>query len=730
MVKQFNILVKSILGLIVFFACNVESKKISENINYPKISPIQSETIKYNDTLVDDYAFLETENPEKIKDWISSQNKLSDSIINSIKNFDSIKKLVGETVYSSNERGGFPKVVGNKIYYIRILLKENVQKIMYREDVNSADIELFNTKTLNTPEKEYNIDYIEPSYNGKYLLFGYSINGDEMTFINIIDIATKKVLPDVVERCTYAYPMWHPKKDGFFYAQLKEIKGESDKETMYENSCVKFHILGKPVSNDKIIFSSKLNKSLGIVDIDLSAFCIYPNTDKVFCFVNRGSSRYKSIFYTSLLEIDKANNYSELNWNRLTNEDDKSHIFTYNKEKVYTMSFNKNTNGEILMYDLTKKNLMPVTIYEAKNEVLESMLMTNNALYLESLKNGSSSFLLLDTVTLSFKEIELPFKCNLSFKPPFGNASTFSPSDKLYLAFDSWSHEAAVYVFDPKTKLFTKTNLRKQGKFGNLNDIEVREIEVASHDGTKIPLSIVYKKGLKLDGSNPTILQAYGAYGTSLNTGFYLPNIAWLNLGGVFATAHVRGGGEKGDTWYKAGFKDTKPNSWLDFIACSEYLIKEKYTSPEKLAAKGISAGGLTIGRAITERPELYKAAIIEVGLLNSLKVENMNNTFIMSEFGDSKTEMGYRNLYNMDVIQHIKKDVTYPSLIITGGLNDARVDWWMPTKAAIKFQQNAKDNIVLFKLNDGGHGGLSDVVKEESEYMSFLMWRFNQKRK
>jgi prolyl oligopeptidase len=199
-------------------------------------------------------------------------------------------------------------------------------------------------------------------------------------------------------------------------------------------------------------------------------------------------------------------------------------------------------------------------------------------------------------------------------------------------------------------------------------------------------------------------------------------------MGGIYAVAHVRGGGEKGEKWYKGGYKKTKPNSWKDFISCAEYLIQKKYTSANKLTARGTSAGGITVGRAITERPELFKAAILEVSPLNIIRSEKSRNTLSVAEFGSPKDSTDFENLYNMDVYHHIKKGVIYPSLLITAGLNDARVDWWKVAKGAARFQEvsQGKNNVVLFRISGFGHTGGPDFTKTEADCYSFLLWQLN----
>jgi prolyl oligopeptidase len=246
-----------------------------------------------------------------------------------------------------------------------------------------------------------------------------------------------------------------------------------------------------------------------------------------------------------------------------------------------------------------------------------------------------------------------------------------------------------------------------------------------------IPLSIIYKRGIKLDGSNPTLLSGYGAYGISRDPGFNPSLLAWYEKGGVYAVAHVRGGGEYGEDWYKAGYKLTKPNTWKDFIACAEYLIQNGYTSPSRLAGTGGSAGGILIGRAVTERPDLFGAAIFQVGCLDMLRIETTpNGVPNIPEFGSVKTKEGFKGLYEMSAYDHVSDGTKYPAVLLTTGINDPRVEPWQSAKMAARLQAaTAGGKPVLLRVDyEAGHGiGTTKKQGEEqfADMLTFLLWQF-----
>jgi prolyl oligopeptidase len=257
-------------------------------------------------------------------------------------------------------------------------------------------------------------------------------------------------------------------------------------------------------------------------------------------------------------------------------------------------------------------------------------------------------------------------------------------------------------------------------------------VKAKSYDGTPVPLSIVYRRGIKLDGSNPAWLNGYGAYGSSSSPYFDPIDLAWFeNGGGVYATCHVRGGGEYGEGWHLAGKIATKPNTWKDFIACAQYLIDNKYTTPAHLAGEGGSAGGILIGRTITERPDLLAAAIDVVGMSDTLRSETtQNGETNIPEFGSTKTEEGFKALYAMSSYDHVEDKTPYPAVLLETGMNDPRVAPWEMGKMAARLEAaTSSGKPVLLRVDfAGGHGSMGgtkqQVYEKLADEMSFLLWQ------
>ena len=421
-------------------------------------------------------------------------------------------------------------------------------------------------------------------------------------------------------------------------------------------------------------------------------------------------------------------NQSTIPWKPLITEDDDVTNFTTDHGHVYLLTSKRAPNYKIIKIALEQPNLenAELVIPENNEATIEDFGMTKDGLYYTISENGVKQELyLLANGEKTAQNLKLPTtagRIDLSYKG-------LDYSD-LWVSLSGWTADNIRYRYDSKLKTFSEESLFPIMGYPEFKDLIVEELMVPSHDGAQVPLSLIYDKNLKRDGNNPVMIFGYGSYGISLmpffSPGYLLPT----TKGAIFAIAHVRGGSELGDNWYKSGFKTTKPNTWKDLIACTEYLIDKKYTSSKKVAIYSASAGGILIGRAMTERPDLFAVAIPEVGSLNSLRSEfSPNGPINIPEFGTVKDSIGFFGLHEMDAYQHIVDGVNYPASLITAGINDPRVTYWEPAKFAARLQAaNASDKPILFSVDfESGHGmGDSKTIYYESmaDIASFFLWQ------
>jgi prolyl oligopeptidase len=713
--KKYSIfLIILVLSTQRIFTQTIEIKK---KWPYPIFKSDTAIDYYFGKKVIDPFRNLEDLNNPQVKSWIKYQNELYDTIIHSITNRNQLDVEIENFKKIRKKWADFPRIVNNRLFYpFGFFEDDDIERLGYTDSIHEEPIEIFNTKEINSKDKSiYSFNYYEPSLDGKYIAFGISPNGSEKATILIIDVETKKLLPERIEFSKAGNIQWLPDGSGFLYIRDKDILTEEDKNTFYEDAKVCLHKLNTNPSGDKPILSRLLSKVSDLKKENWPRLFVFPSSDKVLVNLAKGS--YYVIYYAYLKDLlDKP--AEKIEWKKIFSEEDRMSSNAMYGDRFFGLSFKNNPNGQLITMKLP--DIEPKVVYDASGFVLDDLALTRKGIYITTIEKGLSKLIKINLINYKDENINLPFLGGLNLTPSFSIVTSFLASDYLLFILKSYDKQIGGYLCN-ENKSIIKTDIFPEVQYTDPPiDLKVEEIEVPSHDGTLVPLSITYGKGIKFDGTNPTIIEAYGAFGISKKPEFNRNRLAWFKHGGIFAIAHVRGGSEKGDNWYKGGFKATKSNSWKDFIACAEYLIKNRYTSPEKLAAMGASAGGITIGRAITERPDLFKAAVIYVGVLNTIRMENTFNPGV-AEFGTVKDSLEFQYLFNMDTYHHIRDGIKYPSVLFTAGLNDARVTPWEPAKAVAKMQQVSKNNnVVLFRVAGTGHFD----YPSDADVFSFLFWQ------
>ena len=364
-----------------------------------------------------------------------------------------------------------------------------------------------------------------------------------------------------------------------------------------------------------------------------------------------------------------------------------------------------------------------ISVVPPSDQVLFEIAASRDGLYFESRDGAVKRLKRLPWGAKDASEIKLPLEGAASLL----SASPIVPGAIVSLA--AWTRAREIYAVDAEGKT-VNTKLQPLGKYDAPDGLVTTEVKVKSHDGAMVPLSIIHRSDTKLDGSNPALLYGYGAYGITEEPRFGPTRMAWFEKGGVYAVANVRGSGVYGQDWYKAGYKATKPNTLKDLIACAEYLIAQKYTSSSKLGILGGSAGGILVGRAMTERPDLFAAVIPDVGLLDAVRAETTANGIPnIPEFGTVKKEDEFRALLAMSSYHHVKAGTPYPAVLLVHGVNDPRVDVWHSSKMAARLlAATTSGKPVLLDLDyEAGHG-IGDTKAQRqrqiADIYAFLLWQ------
>ncbi|WP_299433851.1 prolyl oligopeptidase family serine peptidase [uncultured Aquimarina sp.] len=672
--------------------------------------------------IIDEYKYLENIEDTSVISWLKKQTEEAEITLNRIAGREKLIELQKQLGNNKTNSASNLRVIENGgLFYLRSSTKDNSSKLYYRSNLHADEELLFDPKDFFPESKlNYRINYFNPSWDGKKVVISFVKNGEEFSEMRFFDFSTKKLLPTKMNKClpTYGGVYWLPDNTGVTYLRTI-IRDTKSKEAYFNLEVVKHKIGSTPTK----LFSRNNDPKLEMKPEDIPVVLIENPNDKYVISAVAGATPYHDFYYLSSDQIEQNNK----SWIPLFKKHNKVTSFYQDNDSIIYLTSENASNFKICKASLLNPdNKKPIVVIEEKQkEVIKSFRLVKSGVVYTTTKNGVESKLFLLNNNGKDEEIKLPF--------PAGRISLESGGknqDYITLKIRGWLHPESRFTYNFSDKSFTKANLFEPTENSYVNDMEVEEIEVISHDGELVPLSLVYKKNLVKNNKNSVLMIGYGAYGSSLQPMNSVKIMTWVQEGGIFAIAHVRGGGEKGDAWYKGGYKDTKPNSWKDFIACGEYLIHKKYTSKKKIAVNGGSAGGITVGRALTERPDLFASVIINVGKMNTIRGEiGLNGKNNAKEFGSVKDSVGFRGLLEMDSYHHVKKGVSYPAMLVTTGINDARVSPWHSIKFAKKIQDfNSSIKPILLKVGfKSGHGignSAQKRIEDTADVLSFAFWQ------
>ncbi|MEM9824453.1 MAG: prolyl oligopeptidase family serine peptidase [Bacteroidota bacterium] len=673
----------------------------------------------------DTYRNLENLEDPEVQNWLKAQGNHASSVL----------KKISKRQYLIDKQKEFDTRIAHEIswqritekdqyFYLKRMPGENVAKLYFRQGFSGEEIFLYDPKDYQPASNNtFVINYIKPDWAGEKIAISLSKNGEEISEMVIFDRTTKALLPDRITNCWPADGggvNWHPDNSGFYYLHYPVIDRNSD--LFLKNMSSVFYKIGQTNHLENEVFSKANNPELNIQSEDFPMVSIKNTSDHYILATVGGATRFRDTYYAKLRE----SSFFKYDWTLLFSKVEKVTQYIVDGEDFIYLSGKNSSNYQLCKTSLEKPNFeSPEILVDHKaDEVITEFSKTSDGLFFVRNKNGVESklYYLKDGQE---KEIELPKKSGSVYVRSKGAKY---PDLTVYIM--GWTSNFRSYKFDVHSNTFEEFSLTPIPEYPEFDDLVVEEVLVTSHDGVEVPLSLIYKKGLALNGKNPVLFYGYGAYGSSMNPFFSPSFLLFASEGGIVAIAHVRGGGEKGVAWHEAGRKETKPNTWKDLIACTEYMIKEKYTSNQHTAIWSASAGGILVGRAMTERPDLYAVAIPEVGMMNTLRFEQTpNGANNVKEFGAIENPEECKALYEMDAYLHLKPDTQYPSTLITAGINDPRVIVWQPAKFAAKLQacQSSKHPILFLVNYDSGHGA-GDTVDQQYESIanvySFAFWQ------
>ena len=690
----------------------------------PPVAPVNNATDTYFGVSVDDpYRYMEDmKNPEVVQ-WMKAQADYTRAVLAKIPLRDEILKEVTTFGDAAPARVTSVQLTGDHVYYVKRKADENIGKLYVRQGFKGEERLLVDPDQLPAPEGKHNaIDYFAVSPDNKHVAYGISVGGSEQSVLHVLEVATGKETGDVIDRANFGSPSWLA--DGrLLYNRLQKLDPGAPATDKYVNSRAYVHVLGSNPDEDAPLLGAGLASAIAIDAPEIPIVANPIGSKYAIGLVINGVQNEVKLYVAPVASLagDKTP------WAKVVDTADDVTAFDVMGDHLYLLTHKNASRFKVVSVSLSKPEIATAhEVIPVSEAVVTGIAAASDALYVRRMNGGVSDFL-----KVGYEAGAKPTMIKLPFPGDVDGLTTDPRRAGSVFNLGGWTRFGGYFAYDPKSKKVIDTGIEPQGKYDNPTNLTSTEVKVKAKDGTLVPLSIVHKKGLKLDGSNPTILYGYGAYGIS-QTPFYRPTfLPWFNRGGVFAVAHVRGGGEYGEDWHKAGYKTTKPNTWNDAIACAEWLVAHKYTSPPKLAIMGGSAGGIFVGRSITERPELFGAAVDEVPVSDALRWESTSNGVPnIPEFGTVKDEQGFKALYAMSSYAHVKDGTKYPAVLLTTGINDPRVDAWEAGKMAARLQAaSTSGKPILLRIDfDAGHGFGStkkSQYEERADTLAFLFWQF-----
>uniref|UniRef100_UPI00404B260C prolyl oligopeptidase family serine peptidase n=1 Tax=Flavobacterium sp. TaxID=239 RepID=UPI00404B260C len=687
-------------------SCKNEEKEAEKpnlmTVTYPETKKVDTVDVYFDEKISDPYRWLEDDKSDETAAWVKAQNEVTFGYLNQIPLQNTIKEQM-EKMWNY-ERISAPFKEGKFTYFYRNNGLQN-QSVLYRKSENSSE-EVFLDPNTFSEDGSTSLGGVSFSKDGSLVAYSISEGGSDWRKVIILEAESKKIMEDTLVDVKFSGIAWKG-NEGFYYSSYDKPKGsqlsaKTDQHKLY------FHQLGKSQKEDKIIFGDKEKRRY--VQASLTE-------DERFLVISAAESTSGNEMY--LKDLSKPN--SPLVQVVADFESD-NYVLDNVGEKLFIVTNQNAPNQKIVTVNASNPSPENWVDFVAETENVLSPSTGGGFIFTHYMKDAVSSVNQLSYDGKLIRTIELP---------GVGTASGFGgkkDETELYYYFTNYITAGTIYSYIPETGASTVYETPKIEFDSNL--YESKQIFYTSKDGTKVPMIITHKKGLELNGKNPTMLYGYGGFNVSLTPSFSVVNAIWLANGGVYAVPNLRGGGEYGKKWHDAGTQQLKQNVFDDFIAAAEYLIKEKYTSIDFLAIRGGSNGGLLVGATMTQRPELMKVALPAVGVLDMLRYHTFTAgagwAYDYGTAQDSPEMFSYLKGYSP--VHNVKAGVQYPATLITTGDHDDRVVPAHSFKFAAELQaKQTGPNPVLIRIEvNAGHGAgkpISKTIQENADIQAFTLY-------
>jgi prolyl oligopeptidase len=676
-------------------------------IKYPETKKVDQEDNYFGTVIKDPYRWLEDDNSAETKAWVKEENKVTEEYLSKIPFRDKVKARLKEMW--NYTKYGSPFKEGDYYYFYKNDGLQN-QSVLYRQKGLEAEPEIFIDPNKMSKDGTAAIGTPTFSRNYKYAVYLEAQSGSDWEIAHVMNVSDKSLLEDELHFIKFSGISWKG-DDGFYYSRYPKPDEKEKMTDQNENHKVYYHKIGTPQNEDILVYEDK-EHPLRIIGAWLTE-------DQRFLTLSISEGTSGSELWVEELDNNPAKNNFVL---LIKGFDTESEVIDNDGGKLLVRTNTDAPNYKVVLIDPknpAKENWK--TIIPERKELLESVGTAGGKLFLSYLQDASSRIYQTDYKGHDAREIQLP---------GIGTASGFSShkEDKeIFYSYSSFDYPSATFRYDIQTG---KSNLfRKSEAKIDADKYQTLQSFCISKDGTRVPLFITYKKGIKLDGNNPVLMYGYGGFNIAMTPSFSISNAFFLEQGGVYVVVNLRGGSEYGEAWHKGGMLQNKQNVFDDFIAAAQFLIDKKYTNPGKLAIRGGSNGGLLIGAVMTQRPELFKVAIPQVGVMDMLRYHKFTIGWAWAtEYGRSDKEEDFKNLIKYSPLQNLKQGVKYPATLVTTADHDDRVVPAHSFKFAATLQaDNDGTNPTLIRIETkAGHGAgkpTDKQIDEAADIWSFVMF-------
>ena len=672
-------------------------------------------------TAVDDpYRYFEDTKATEVAAWMKAHSDHARATLRAIPGRDALRKRIEQLDASAPARvRDVTRSAGGRYFYQRRGVKDDQFRLYVRDGLSGAERLLFDPESLRKASgKPHAINYFSPSPDGRFVALGVSAAGSEDAALRVLEVASGRQVGPQIDRARFGVVSWAPDGSELFFHRMQRLDPDMPATEKFQRSSA---VAMKPGSTeDGVRTLLTAGKDLGIPPTEFPFLSIQPD-GRAIAYVIDGVSPDFSAWHSTLAKLRAG----APDWRPLVRREDRVTDLVLSRDRIYALTFRDAPRYKLIggTIDDFSPSTAPIIVPES-DRVLIDMAAAAEGIYLKVRDGNVNRLLRLDYGGSQPVELKLPLLG--SFSMHGGRADL----PGVMLDLQGWAQARQVYAVSPPGEV-TNTGLQPAGPFDRPTDVVTTEVMVKSHDGAMVPMSIIHRRGIKLDGNNPVLLYGYASYGITEEPWFSYSRLAWMDAGGIFAVANPRGSGVFGRQWQEAGKQATKPNTWKDFIACADWLVREGWSRPSKLAIWGGSAGGILVGRAMTERPDLFAVVIPSVGALDMVRAETTaNGVPNIPEFGTRTTEPGFRALLAMSTYHQIRDGVGYPAVLLTHGVNDPRVDVWHSTKTAARLLAASKSGRpVLARLDyESGHGvgnTKRQTFDEVADVYAFALWQF-----